>query len=233
LNTHEYSQILRLKLLDKARVTQRGVDYAIKAYKLGNPEFCITVREYIYEIDVLYPEIVGLVRDLLAMELSGESGLRFMLAAERIANALRVVQSKTVEIATNSLRIIENGGGLGCAELGTMGDLVNCLVRLSVVALFEKEVEHAELVQRGSGVGRLFESTFYDWYRTIDHRARAQAEFERAIAKHLRQIAQQTYEISRAILFRLEDSGAGLAADTERTFASELDVACFFSSFGA
>ncbi len=60
----------------------------------------------------------------------------------------------------------------------TMGDLVNSLVRLSVDALFEEDVEHAELVQRCSGVGRLFGSTFYDWYRTIDHSARAQAEFD-------------------------------------------------------
>jgi hypothetical protein len=133
MNTNEYSQ---LKLLDMARVTQRGVDYAIKAYKLGNPEFCTNVRVYTYEIDVLHPEIAGLVRDLLAMELSGEFDLRSMLAAERIANALQVVYSHAVEIATSSIRIIENGGGLGCAELGTMGDLVNSLMRLSVVALF-------------------------------------------------------------------------------------------------
>jgi phosphate uptake regulator len=233
MNTHEYGEIVRLKLLDMTRITQRGVDYAIKAYKLGNPEFYMSVREYTYEIDVLHPEIIDLVRDLLAMELSEESGLRYMLAAERIANALRVMHRQAVEIATNSMRIIENGGGLGCAELATMGDLVNSLVRLTVVALFEEDVEHAKLVQRCSGVGRLFESAFYDWYRTIDHGARAQAEFERAIAKHLRQIALQTCEISGAIVFWLNDSVGALAADFERTFASELDDSCYFSPFGA
>ena len=219
MNTQEYSQILRLNLLDMARVTQRGVDYAIKAYKLGNPEFCSSVREYIYEIDVLHREITELVRDLLAMELPGESDLRHMLATERIANALRVVHNQAVEIATNSTLILENGG-LGCAELAAMGNLINSLVRLSVVALFEEDVVHAEMVQRYSGVGRLFESTFYDWYRTIDHGARAQAEFERAIAKHLRQIALQTYEISGAIVFWLEDSGGVLATDAAEQMLS-------------
>jgi len=206
MNTHEYSQILRLKLLDLTRLTQRGVDYAIKAYKLADPEFCRSVREYTYEIDVLQPEIADLVRDLLAMEVPAESSLRYTLAAERIANALRIIHSHAVEIATNSMRIVENGGGLGCAELGTMGDFVNSLMRLTVVALFEEDLKQAELVQRCSGVGRLFESTFYDWYRTIDHKARAQAEFERAIAKHLRQIAPQTSEISGAIVFWLSYS---------------------------
>ena len=220
MNTHEYGQILRLRLLDMARETQRGVDYATKAYKLGNTEFCTTVRECTYDIDVLHREITELVRDLLAMELSGELNLRYILASERIANAMRAMHDQAVEIAVNSMRIVENGCGLGCAELVTMGDLVNSLVRLSVVALFEENVEHAELVLRSIGVDRLFGATFYDWYRTIDHRARAQAEFERAITKHLGYIAQQTYEVAGAIVFWLDDSVAALAADVdERTLA--------------
>ena len=206
MNTHEYSQVLRLRLLELARETQRGVDYAIKAYKLGNTEFCMSVRDRTYDIDVLHGEITDLVRDLLAMELPGESNLRYILASEQIANAMRLVHGHNVEIATNSVRIVENGGGLGCAELCTMGDLVNSLVRLSVVALFEEDVEHAELVQRCSAVGRLFGSTFYDWYRTIDHTARAQAEFERRITKHLDQITRSTHEIAGALVFWLECS---------------------------
>lgn len=183
MNTREYSQVLRLHLLDIARVTQRSVDYAIKAYKLGNREFCTTVRECNYEIDALHREITEYVRELLAMELAGEADLRFVLASERIADALWVAHSQALDIAANSMRILENGGGLGCVELATMGDLVNSLVRLSVVALFEEEVGQAQFVRQCSGVGRLFESTFYDWYRTIDHAARAQAEFERAITQ--------------------------------------------------
>jgi len=224
MNTHEYSQILRSHLLDMARGTQRGVDYAIKAYQLGNPEFCASVREHIYEIDVLHREITELVRDLLAMELPGESDLRHMLAAERIAYALRVIHSQAVEIAANSALILENGGDLGCAELATMGNLVNSLVRLSVVALFEEDIVHAEMVQRYSGVGRLFESTFFDWYRTIDHGARAQAEFERAIAKHLRQVALQAYEISGALVFWLENSGSGLMTDVNKQVLAPREV---------
>src|SRR5215469_684399 len=99
MNSHEYSQILRLHLLGMARETQRGVDYAIKAYKLGNAEFCTIVRECTYDIDVLHREITELVRDLLAMELPCESNLRCILASERIANAMRVVHVQAVEIA--------------------------------------------------------------------------------------------------------------------------------------
>jgi phosphate uptake regulator len=232
MNTQEYNQILRLHLLDMARVTQRGVDYAIKAYKLGNLEFCAIVRDDTYEIvrddtyeiDELHREITGLVRDLVAMELSGESDLRYALASERIANALRVIHSQAVEIAADSTRILENGGGLGCGELATMADLVNSLMRLNVVALIEENVEHAQLAQRCSGVGRLFESTFYDWYRTIDHGTRALAEFERAIAKHFRAIALQAYEISEALVFRLEDYGGGSATDADKQMLAFLET---------
>ena len=119
MNPQKYSQILHSNLLDMARVTQRGVDYAIKAYtfKLGNLESCTIVRDDTYEIDVLHREITGPVRDLLAMELSGESDLRYFLASERIANSLQVVHSQAVEIAADSMLILDNGGGLGCAEL--------------------------------------------------------------------------------------------------------------------
>lgn len=84
---------------------------------MGNLESRAIVRHDTYEIDVLHREITRLVRDLLAMELSGESDLRYILASERIANALRVVHSQTVEIAADSMLILENGGGLSCAEL--------------------------------------------------------------------------------------------------------------------
>jgi phosphate uptake regulator len=224
MNTHEYSQILRLHLLEMARGTQRGVDYATKAYRLGSPEFCSLVRDCTDEIDVLHREITELVRDLLGLELPGESNLRSILASERIANAMRVMHGQAVEIAANSMRIVENGGGLGCAELTTMGDLVNSLVRLSIVALFEEDVEHAELVRRSSGIGRIFGSTFYDWYRTIDHSARAQAEFERAITKHLGHITLQTYEVAGAILFWLGDSAKPLRLPAPLVFRPSVSL---------
>ena len=224
MNTLEYSQILRLRLLDMARVAQRAVDYAIKAYKLGNPDFCAIVRGHTFDIDVPHREITELVRELLAMELPSESNLRYILASDRIANAMRVVHSHALEIAANSMRIVDNGGVLGCAELATMGDLVNRLVRLSVVAIFNEDVEHAELVQRFSRAGRLFESTFYEWYRTIDHSARAQAEFERAITKHLEHIALQTYEVAEAIVFWLEDSVGALAPDDDESTLASYDI---------
>ncbi|QNI33842.1 PhoU domain-containing protein [Alloacidobacterium dinghuense] len=126
---YQYIQTLRLHLLDMSRVSQRGVDYSIKAYRLGCPEFCASVRDNTDEINILHREITEIVQELLLMELARESDLRFTLASARICNALQAMHSQAVEIARNSMRLLESGG-LRCTDLTTMGDVVNSLVRL-------------------------------------------------------------------------------------------------------
>jgi len=209
MNTQEYSEILRLHLLDMARVTQRGVDYALKAYTLGNSAFCANVRDDSHEIKILHREITEIAQDLLLAELSWKSSLRFIFSSERICNSLQAVHSHAVEIAANSMRLLENGRKNGYADLATMGDIVNSLLRLCVVALFEEKIEHAETVLRTREIERLFETTFYDWYRDLDHGTRTQARYELAITKHLGQIAHQAHEIAVAIVFWLKDSDLG------------------------
>ena len=99
-----------------------------------------------------------------------------------------------------------------------MGEVVNCLMRLCIIALFDKEVAHAEAVLRNRGVERLFESAFYDWYRDVDQRLRTQASHELAITKGLSQMAKETYEIADAIVFLLKglDSGSTSRIDREQ-----------------
>jgi phosphate uptake regulator len=206
MNTNEYGQTLRLHLLDMARVTQRGVDYAIKAYTLGNTEFCANVRDDSHEIKILHREITEIAQELLLAELSWRSSLRFIFSSERICNALQAVHSHAVEIAANSMRLLENGRKNGYADLTTMGKIVNSLMRLCVVGLFEEEIEHAEAVLRAGEIERLFETTFYDWYRDLDHGTRTQLCYELEITNHLGHIAHQAHEIAVAIVFWLKVS---------------------------
>lgn len=213
---HHYIQALRLHLLDMSRVTQRGVDYSIKAYTLGNSELCANVRHDSFEIKILHREINEITRELLLAELSGESSLRFILSSERICNSLNAVHCHAVEIAANSVRLLENGGKHGYGDLTTMGDIVNSLLRLCVVALFEEELEHAEVVLRTGGIERLFEAAFYDWYRFLDHETRTQACHELAITKYLSQIVRHIHEIAAAIAFWLEDLGLGSFPETNK-----------------
>jgi phosphate uptake regulator len=238
---HQFIQTLRLHLLDMSRVSQRGVDYSIKAYRLGGPEFCASVRDNTDEINILHREITEIAQELLLMELARESDLRFSLASARICNALQAMHSQAVEIAGNTMRLLENGG-LRCTDLGTMGDVVNGLVRLCVVSLFDEGIEHAQTVLRSDGVEHLFETTFFDWYRTIDPRARTQAGYELAITKNLSQIVRQTHEVADAIVFWREDEDRAslldankkqpLLRETTRAVGSqEVTVSCGMRSF--
>jgi hypothetical protein len=40
INIQQHIHVLRSELLAMARLTQRAVDYSIRAYQLGRPEFC-------------------------------------------------------------------------------------------------------------------------------------------------------------------------------------------------
>jgi phosphate uptake regulator len=182
MNMHKDIQILRLHLLDMSRASQRNVDYSIKAYKVGIPEFCTNVHD---NTSILHREIIEIAGELLLMELPLDSDLRFVLSSERICNALQAVHSHAVEIATNSMRLLENGEGLGCEDLAMIGDVVNGLVRLCVVALFEERIEHAETVLRNDGVERWFETSFCEWYRSMDRKLRSRLPMNWRSAKIL------------------------------------------------
>ena len=142
-DSQQYLQTLRLQLLDMSRVSQRAVDYSIKAYKLDSPEFCANVRDSTYEVNILHREITEIARDLLLMELPLESDARFALSAVLICDALHSVHAQAVKIAANSARLLENGRMPGWAGLTRMGEEVNCLMRLCIIAVFDEKVAHA------------------------------------------------------------------------------------------
>ena len=212
----QYIQNLRLQLLDMSRVVQRAVDYSIKAYKLGSPEFCSSVRDSTHEVDILHREITEIARDLLLMELPRESDVRFALSAVLICEAFHSIHAQAVKIAANDMRLLEDRCAVGCAGLTRMGEMVNCLMRLCIIALFDEEAAHAETVLRNHGVERIFELPFYDESTRMDQRLRAQAGYELAITKSLRQITKETCEIADAIVFWLKGPHSAAVSDIDR-----------------
>src|SRR5215469_14736375 len=88
IDIYQCVRSLRLQLLDMSRVSQRAVDYSIKACSLGSAEACTNVRDAADEINILHHEIIEISSELLLMDLPVESDLRFALSAARIGNAL-------------------------------------------------------------------------------------------------------------------------------------------------
>lgn len=164
------------------------------------------MRDDTYEINILHREIIEVTRDLMLMEISREPDPRFVMSAGRICNALQAIHVHAVDIAANSRPLLENSRRMECKELVSMGDVVNALVRLCVVALFEEGIAHAETVLRSDSIEREFETRFFDWYKVLDQRERTQAGYEIAIAKSLGQMARETHQVADAIVFWLKDS---------------------------
>jgi phosphate uptake regulator len=206
MNSHQSVQILRLHVLDMARMCQRVVDYALKAYSLGSSECCTLVRSNKPEIDLLHLQIEESIRDILLMEVSDTLDLRFVLSADRICNALEEIHALADDIATTSTHLLESSRRVGCKELVSMGDVVNRLMRLCVVALFKEHIDHAETVLRSEGVECEFETRFFENFNTLDRSDITEAVYEIAVADSLSRMARELREVANAIMFWLSDS---------------------------
>ena len=206
MNSHQSIQILRLQLLGMARACQRVVDYALKAYSLGSPECCTLVRKNKPEINILHLQTEEITREILLIEISDTLDLRFVLSADRICKALEEIHIQADDIATNSMRLLESSRRKGCKELVSLGDVVNRLMRLCVVALFEENIDHTETVLRSEGVECEFETRFFDSLNTLDRSDIAEAVYEIAIAGSLSRMAHELREVANAIMFWLNDS---------------------------
>jgi phosphate uptake regulator len=223
MNSHQYIQTLRLHLLDMARVCQRGVDYSLKAYSLGSSECCSLVRNNSPEIDTIRLEIDEITQDILLMEISDESDLRFVLSADRIRNALQGIHVHAEDIATNSMRLLESSRRKECKELVSMGDVVNRLMRLCVVALFKEEVEHAESVLRSNGFQREFETNFFDRLSTADRSGSTEDVYEISVADSLTHMARELHEVANAITFWLNGTESAPVSDSTEPWPLRLE----------
>jgi phosphate uptake regulator len=206
MNSAQTIQTLRLHLLDMARRCQRVVDYALKAYSLGSTECRTIVRNNKPEINILHLQIEEITTEILSMEVSDTLDLRFVLSADRICNSLEEVHVHADDIATKSMRLLENPRRMRCKDLVSMGDVVNRLMRLCVVALFEENIDHAETVLRSEGVECEFETRFFESLNTLDRSDIAEAVYEISIGDSLSRMARELREVANAIMFWLSDS---------------------------
>ena len=197
LNLNQHVQYLRLQLLEMSRVSQRAVDYSTKAHGLGGADFCANARNGAFEVDQLYREITESTNELLLADLPSESDLRFVLSANHICEALYNIYAHAGEIATLSMRLLENASSRDIRVIA-MGEEVNRMVRLSVVALFEQEVEFAKMTLPN----QCFE--LFCGYSLYDDNESVEKTQERIIARHLQQITLETNRMNDAISFWLE-----------------------------
>jgi len=223
MNTQKHTQALRLNLLDMSKLSQRAVDYAIKGYKLGSPEFCWHVRHGDSDLRELRHKITDRCREffmgldfdseVLMDQLAVDAEMRFHFSALQICDALHTTCTAAAEIAQNTMLLLENSCASGCVVLERLCHQVNRLMSLCVVALFKKEIRHAETVLQNQEVGRLFEQVYHKLRDDTNQRTDVAADLEFAITKSLGQIARHTQEIAEAIVYWLSGTKYTLESD--------------------
>jgi phosphate uptake regulator len=198
-----------------SRLSYRAVDFAIKSYRLGSPEFCRHVRKGEGKLHQLRQKITDLCHKLLhenrdlASKTSIEPAVddaqvRLVQSALRICRALHAAYDAAEEIAHRTMVLLEDGQVTPSAALERACFLVNRLMCLCIVALFKKESRYADAVLQSNNLNGVFEQVYHGLRNEIGARITIPAAIEQTIARSLQQIAGQTGEIAEAIVFWLE-----------------------------
>lgn len=200
-------QILRSHVLRMAMLSHRAVDYSIKAFTLGKPEFGRLAIDSQHEWREVQGLIGGCGRVLVGAEALVDLESQFARSTLQIYSSLRLTYAAATEIAHNSILIREGGQSLRSKELRPMGRFVNGLAALYTVALFRMERRHAMAILNYGYPWRRFDMTLSLLRGSLLHQTGAQARFELAIACSLGQIAHQACEIAEALKSCLDGEG--------------------------
>ena len=195
---------LRSHLLRMAMLSQRAVDYSIKAHELGASEIYQLFWKYDQEWRNLQCSIGDRGRRLLASGMPVDADSAIAESALRIYSALYVTYTAASEITHIAALMAQGERTSPSPTLGEIARFVNSLVRLCTVALFKKEVQHVR--------GILNHDRSWQWYELALRRTRhlliqnhsTHARSELAVARALGQIADQAYQIAEASTLWLE-----------------------------
>jgi hypothetical protein len=194
-NEHQ-NLILRSHLLRMAMLSNRAVDYSIKSYEYGDPEFGRLARRYESEWVKTQSAICERGRMLIASGIPIDAESSFARHSLQTYSALRITYLAAAEIAHNSLLLNEKGQTLASNLLRPMGRFANGLVGLYTVALFNMEVQHTRTILRNEKGRHWFFRSLNLIEKNFFHQGGVHARLEFAIARSLGQIADQAYEIA-------------------------------------
>jgi hypothetical protein len=187
-------------------LSQRSVDYAIKAYELSNIEICRLASTTESDLRELQLHIGNRGRTLNAAGASLDTESISACCALRVYSALQVTYTTATEIAQCTSLLLESGDVTesSFSTWKEAGRFVNGLVGLYTVALFKKEIQHAKVILDSRDRRKWFERALKLTRDAIIRGAGSNAKFEVSIVHCLGQIAEQAYEIADATALWLE-----------------------------
>jgi hypothetical protein len=138
---------LRLDLIEMLRLSLHAVDYATKGYALGLVEFALQSSSGRKKLEYLGQTIVATSHELCEGELD-DSQLDFVESARTISAALSSTCQQANEISSHTVALLRGGIRRNSRELVQLGERVDRLLRLCIVAFMKQKVEYAEAVLR-------------------------------------------------------------------------------------
>jgi phosphate uptake regulator len=195
METHRHCLVSRTHLLRMMALTHKTVDDAVKGYALSNPEFCRRALEAEKGLHAIELNISDRGRTLLAAGKLMDSTSVPGRCSLRIYSALRITHAVATEMARNTyLKIVRGHVGISAAT-AEMANLVNGLMRLNTVAVFNRQARHAKTILQVEGERRKYELWHYRVHGDLQ---------ELAISRCLEQISEQACEIADAVTELLE-----------------------------
>ena len=228
MSNHYDIQILRSKLIAMTRLTQRTVDYSIKAFQLGRPDLCRVVQNSKEEMAAIRGWIANHGREFLATRIPAGADFRFACAALRISTALEVACYAAFNIARHSAIRHAEGWTPVSAELEEAGNFVYRLLHLCILSLLKGDVRHAKAVLQSGSDRQGFDLAVYLAHHDLAQRVSSHARFETALVRCLDGIAGQVREIADALLQWHGETVPGNLADD----AAPNQTAAFASEAG-
>jgi phosphate uptake regulator len=204
MKTQRQNYFSRSHLLRMAMLSQRAVDYSIKAHDLGAQEVYRLFWKYDLEWRKLQCSIGDRGRRLIVPGMPVDADSTIADSALRIYGALYVTYTAACEIAHIGSLMVECKRTTPSPCLEEIARFINGLVRLCTVALFKKEVQHARMILSNDGDRRRCELALYRTCHLLMQNPSTHAGFQLAVARALGQIADQAYEIAEASILWLE-----------------------------
>ena len=205
--TPKQSILLRSHVVKMALISQRAVDYSIKAYALKSSELCEHVNGVKREVGKLALCIRDRGRSLLAAKEPIDSHSLLACCSLRIYSAFRVMTTAAIEIAQNTQVIATGSRKTEFPQTLKAGDFVNGLVRLCSVALFEQEMSLAKTILQVEGGRRRFDLAMHRARLDLLRHSDTNGRCEMAIVDCIGHIAEQSYDVAEELVLCLEGGG--------------------------
>jgi len=139
-------QELNERVLWMASLAERAVHDSVHAALDSNESLAQTVLEQESVINDMQMEIDDRVVQLIAQVQPVATDLRFLLAVARINNDLERIGDQAVNIAQSALRVLRHPRVKPYVDLPRMSELAEGMVRDSIKALIDRNIELANAV---------------------------------------------------------------------------------------